>query len=360
MHPKKHRSPPARPRGQNSAPWGVVPVDPREEPSKSEDDHGVGGKKRARSNQGRCSMPPRRASTRTKKKPRKYCFQEEVAATVFPGCVDPKNRGKRSVRPRGNKPASTSWALSLDGFQNLGTAASKLRSVGILRRDISKTEENTGAAVERNNAALVDGLAEVREANGAGANCTDEQMVVLPDTSLDIKGSNHSGDNVAAKLKVSHGADANSVVQAGVPETGTLPDIEESHGPVADALAKSDVQTNNSLKDRANRAAEFDSKTISGLNLDDGNFSFDLSSAESALASLYGESDRDVCIEFAVKLLMNETPLATEAAEIEEFFTQKIHGENSAKRQRQEEPSSSCSVWGNLQTDKLLFTSRCW
>ncbi|KAM0875790.1 hypothetical protein ACQ4PT_036566 [Festuca glaucescens] len=336
MHPRNHRSQSARPRGRNSAPWGVVPaetlLDPREEPSRSENDGSVGSRKRTRSDQGLCSTPPCRASTRTKKKPRRYSFEE--AASEFRGCLDPKNLGRRSVRPRGNKPAGTAWAMSLDGFPNLGMAASStLRSGGS------------------------------EQGNGAGANCTDEQIGVADSASIGTKDSNHGGDNAAAEHKVSNGSTcANSVVQASVPATDTLPHLKESNGPVAEALDRTAVQTNKDFdppKDRANDAAEFDSKTVSGLVLDNRNVDFDLSSAESALASLYGGSDRDMCIEFAVKLLMNETPLPKEAAEIEEFFTETIHGEKRAMRQRQEGPNKSCSVWANFQSDKLQLTSRC-
>lgn len=216
--------------------------------------------------------------------------------------------------------------------------------------DAAKVEENRGAAIE--------------QGNGAGVNCDDKQLNVGADsiTSLDTKDMNHGGDNDAAEHKVSNGTCGNSVVQTIVPATDTLPHLKDSNRPGADALHRTAVQTNNDfdpLKDRANDAAEFDSKTVSGLDLENDNVQFGLSSAESALASLYGESDRDMCIEFAVKLLTNETPLPKEAVEIEEFFTQKIHGKKSAKRQRQEGPNKICSVWANFQNDKLQLASRC-
>jgi hypothetical protein len=359
MHPRNHRSQSARPRGQNSAPWGEVPAQTLLHPSKSEHDHSVGSKKRTRSDQERYSTAtaPCRVSKRIKKKPRRYRYEE--AAAEFPGCVDPKNRGKRSVRPRGNTPAAgTSWARSLDGFQNLGMAASKPQSVGSGKMKLSpgvtaassrhgagKVEENRGEGIE--------------QGNGAGANCTNEQIGVADSALLDTKDSNHGGDSVAAELKVRNGTCANSVVHTSVPATEASPDPKEGNGSVAEALAKTAIQTSNDfdpLKVRANDAAEFDYKTMSDLDLDNSKVDFDLSSAESALASLYGESDRDMCIEFAVKLLMNETPLPKEAAEIEEFFIQEINGE---QRQRQEEPNNSCSVWAKLQRDKLLLTSGC-
>jgi hypothetical protein len=250
--------------------------------------------------------------------------------------------------------------MSLDGFLNLGTAASStLQSGGSEKMestprdaDAAKVEENRGAAIE--------------QGNGAGVNCDDKQLNVGADsiTSLDTKDMNHGGDNDAAEHKVSNGTCANSVVQTIVPATDTLPDLKESKGSFADTLAKTAVQTNNGfdplkLKHRANDAAGFDSKTVSGLVLENGNVEFDLSSAESALASLYGESDRDMCIEFAIKILMNETPLPKEAVEIQEFFTEKIHCEKRAMRQRQEGPNKSCSVWANFQSDKLQLASRC-
>ncbi|XP_024313749.1 uncharacterized protein LOC112270166 [Brachypodium distachyon] len=58
---------------------------------------------------------------------------------------------------------------------------------------------------------------------------------------------------------------------------------------------------------------------------------FQNNGAESALASLYGERDRDPCVEFAVNILMNGTPLPKEAAGIEAFFTQKMYGYKNAK-----------------------------
>lgn len=77
--------------------------------------------------------------------------------------------------------------------------------------------------------------------------------------------------------------------------------------------------------------AEFHPEVFSGLNQDTRAGIYDLSSAESALASLYGESERDLSIEFAVKLLMAEIPQPNEAAEVEEFFNWTMNSGKSTK-----------------------------
>lgn len=77
--------------------------------------------------------------------------------------------------------------------------------------------------------------------------------------------------------------------------------------------------------------AEFHPEVFSGLNQDTRAGIYDLSSAESALASLYGESERDLSIEFAVKLLMAEIPQPNEAAEVEEFFNRTMNSGKSTK-----------------------------
>ncbi|CAM0906931.1 unnamed protein product [Alopecurus aequalis] len=77
-------------------------------------------------------------------------------------------------------------------------------------------------------------------------------------------------------------------------------------------------------------SAKFHPTVFPGLNLRTGAKDFDLSSAKSALASLYGKSKRDLSIEFAVKLLMGEIRLPKEAAEVEELFNRKMNRENSS------------------------------
>uniref|UniRef100_A0A0D9WYI4 Uncharacterized protein n=1 Tax=Leersia perrieri TaxID=77586 RepID=A0A0D9WYI4_9ORYZ len=57
--------------------------------------------------------------------------------------------------------------------------------------------------------------------------------------------------------------------------------------------------------------------------------------SEAALASIYGEPSKwDLCITFAVKLLMDEMPLPEHAAEVEEFFRQKMNSANNTKAGR--------------------------
>lgn len=193
MYPKKQRSRSGRARGQDPKAWGSLLGSKLEEQSKR-DDHppSVVGSKRKRAHK----------SSEIKGADAKLAIDLEaaMAAIDFP---QPKNRGKRSARPRATK-AAAPWAASLDGFQN----------------------------------------------NGAGTN---------------------------------------PVVKHGVPATVSYADLD---------VVATDV---------------------------------DLSSAESALASLYGERDRDPCVEFAVNILMNGTPLPKEAAGIEAFFTQKMYGYKNAK-----------------------------
>ena len=55
---------------------------------------------------------------------------------------------------------------------------------------------------------------------------------------------------------------------------------------------------------------------IPGLDLSHGAEKFDTSTAESALASLCAVSVPNPCVEFAVKVLKDETPLPAEASEV--------------------------------------------
>jgi hypothetical protein len=108
----------------------------------------------------------------------------------------------------------------------------------------------------------------------------------------------------------------NSTLWAGVRVTDT-------------AAAYSLLQSNLTPQKGKAKNVQFQPTVFSGLNLHTRAQDFDLSSAKSALAALYGESKRDLSVEFAVKLLMDEIRLPKEAAEVENFFKRKM---NSKKR----------------------------
>jgi hypothetical protein len=89
------------------------------------------------------------------------------------------------------------------------------------------------------------------------------------------------------------------------------------------AAAYSLLKSNLPLQKGKGNNIQFQPTVFSGLNLHTGAEYFDLSNAKSALASLYGESKRDLSIEFAVKLLMDEIRLPKEAAEMEKSSTER-------------------------------------
>lgn len=372
MHPKKHGKRSARPRGKNSTPWGPLEglLNSEREPSEYGNDKNVGSKK-MKSNQG--GNPPCRASKRVHKlkenssegsKAELLAIKTDIAERI-----DTIKRGKRSVRPRGNIPAS--W-VPMDGLQNFEKELSKhgndqkvgskkmksthgattlcnayiIEQTDVMMVDtLGEVEESIGAeANKRTGVPMTDTLDEAEDGNGSDANATEQIGVTIPNTSFEFKDSNHADANAVeqmevwmvdttAEVKLSNGENEKNVVQAGVPTTDTLADPKESNGSIANPLEQSALQMNDVADAQQGKAnnAEFVREISSGLDLEVVDENFDLSSAESALASLYGESERDLCIEFAVKLLMEEMPLPKEATQVEEFFRQKMNGEKSAK-----------------------------
>ncbi|KAL6611249.1 hypothetical protein ACP70R_039177 [Stipagrostis hirtigluma subsp. patula] len=115
-------------------------------------------------------------------------------------------------------------------------------------------------------------------------------------------------------------SDAGSLEKTSIFMNDTLTDLKESKGVVDNFLEQktSAICLHKAKEDNTELPS-------TELSLGYGFSNYEVSRAESALASLYGNSERDRSVEFAVKLLMDETPLPTEDAEVEEFFSQKMN-----------------------------------
>ncbi|KAF8690864.1 hypothetical protein HU200_004015 [Digitaria exilis] len=119
------------------------------------------------------------------------------------------------------------------------------------------------------------------------------------------------------------GASEISLEQTAILMNNTFLGFPKSKGAVADDLmATTDVI---SLYQDREKCTKFDAAIIPGLDLNDGAENFDTSTAESALASLCSlcaVSVPDSCVEFAVKVLKDETPLSAEVSKVDRFFMQ--------------------------------------
>ncbi|KAF0907808.1 hypothetical protein E2562_020877 [Oryza meyeriana var. granulata] len=160
----------------------------------------------------------------------------------------------------------------------------------------SKGKEKTGTDndfTKKTDVPVIDTIVEVKSSTGADANKQDG--LPTPDTPLESMDNKH--------------AIADAIQQADALMTDdALADFKESNGAAANALEQQ-------------AAAQATDVTYPMEDHKEGN---GVSYAEAALASIYGEpSEWDLCITFAVKLLMDETPLPEDATEVEEFFRKK-------------------------------------
>ncbi|CAN6180033.1 unnamed protein product [Urochloa humidicola] len=122
-----------------------------------------------------------------------------------------------------------------------------------------------------------------------------------------------------------------SFEQAAILMNNTFLDFTKSKDAVADGLmATIDVI---SLYQDREQCTKFDPAIIPGLDLNHGAENFDTSTGQSALASLYSlcaVSVPDPCIEFAVRVLKDETPIPAKFSEVNGLFRQMTYRQKSS------------------------------
>lgn len=340
-YPKKQGMRSARPRGNNSSPW-VLPegfLNSQNELSKHGSDQNIGSKKRVFTEGGNSTsiVPKKELKLMTNS-----CQYDNVelqgTKTDIGEGIDPKSRGKRSIQPRGEKPASF---VSLDGLHRFERELKKHVNdqIGLASITVQKVKENNDDAVEQAIAPMVLTLAEVKGVIGNA----DKNTCVPTTNTLEVRESNKQ-DVIATEqmdvvmtdttyeFMVSNGTGTKCVVQDSDLWTNTLADLNLSNGASINAAQTAVLTSDVVYSQQGKRNIEDVQPTIfPDLNLDTGAVDSDISGAES-LASVYGLSERDPCTKFAIKLLISEIPLPKEAAEVEEFFSQKMSNERAQYR----------------------------
>ncbi|KAG8080680.1 hypothetical protein GUJ93_ZPchr0007g5004 [Zizania palustris] len=230
--------------------------------------------------------------------------------------IDPKKRGKRSVRPRGHEPAP--WASlhrELPSFQTdeCNPAGGDQDVFSGKMKPAAEGDKNSGS---RDDVPKVGASAKVKSTTSD---------VPAPDASVKLKDSSkHAGAGADAD-------DADAVEQkdvlmiAGADVTGSSAPQHAAAQVVTGAIYPIKVKTENVTFDTAASSA------LDGGIRHGGTF-YGSSGAEAALAAIYGRepSGWDMCVAFAVKLLKDEAQLPEDAAQVEEFFRQKMDSTGSS------------------------------
>ncbi|KAL5197759.1 hypothetical protein ABZP36_001271 [Zizania latifolia] len=225
--------------------------------------------------------------------------------------IDPKKRGKRSVRPRGRE---------LPNFQ-IGKCnpGDDQHVLSVKMKTAAKGHKNTGSdneVISETHVPKVGTSAEVKSTSAADANKQGD--VPAPDASVKLMDSKHAD------------VDADAVEQKDVLITSVaVADVTGSNAPqqaaaqITDTIYPMEVKTENATFDTADVSSALDGGSHGGTFCDSG--------AEAALAAIYGEpSEWDMCVAFAVKLLKDEAQLPEDAAQVEEFFRQKMDSTGSS------------------------------
>ncbi|KAF2922670.1 uncharacterized protein [Oryza sativa Japonica Group] len=294
MLPKIHGKRSDRPRGRNHTPWAPLQglLNSVRNIRKYVNDRSVGSKMMKSTE--RDSMSSSASETAPKLKDNngedtKYKLLE--IKTEITERIDPKTRGKRSARHRVKEPALWTSQDELQKFETGKNRNGNEQAVYSRKRKktASKGEAKTGTGndvTEKTGVRVIDTSAEVK--NSTSENTNQKDGVPTLNTPMDKKLS---------------GADAFKQEDALIADDAGA-GLKDSNGAAASALDQHATGATNPMENKA----------------DNG-----VSGAEAALASIYGEpSEWDMCITFAVKLLMDEMPLPEDAAEVEEFFRQSI------------------------------------
>ncbi|XP_066392249.1 uncharacterized protein [Miscanthus floridulus] len=243
--------------------------------------------------------------------------------------VQSMKRGKRSARQR--RKSSVPWVELLGfNFRNVGRTRQKDLAVG--SKKMKRTRRGTKSLCVNNRGAK--GKKSVGGGRDASKQSTPANLDKAQDNAADTDAAEHlsvpkSDTSSKSKEQCGTGADEYASNRSGVPVPAddTLMsnisiDLKNSKDAVADGLmTTTDVI---SLYEAKENHTKFDPTIIPGLDLEDGADKFDTSTAQSALASLSTVSAPDPCIEFAVKLLKDETPLTAYVPEVDAIIRKMI------------------------------------
>nr|TKW31810.1 hypothetical protein SEVIR_2G130300v2 [Setaria viridis] len=228
-------------------------------------------------------------------------------------------RGKRSARQRVK--SSEPWIQQLAALKSRNVARRVRRNDrGVGSKNMKRTRRATKSWRVNNRAAK--GKKHVGGEDDASTQSMGRAAQTNAIEHLSRPKSDSSSASISSEVKGSNGPSEISLEQAAILMNNTFLGFTKSKGAVADDLmATTDVIS--LYQDREKRCTKFDPAIIPGLDLNNGAEKFDTLTAESALeslCSLCGVSVPDSCVEFAVKVLKNETPLPAEVSPVDGFF----------------------------------------
>lgn len=253
--------------------------------------------------------------------------QEPGAKLDITMIVQSMKRGKRSARQKRN--SSVPW-VELLGFNFRNVERARRNNLAVGSKKMKRTSRGTKSLCVNNRGAK--GKKSVGGGRDANNQSTPANLDKALDNAADTDAAEHLSvlkSDTSSKSKEQCGTDADeyasnhSGVPVPVPADDTLMnnisiDFKKSKDAVADGLmTTTDVI---SLYEAKENHTKFDPAIIPGLDLEDGADKFDTSTSQSALASLSTVSAPDPCIEFAVKLLKDETPLTAYVPEVDEII----------------------------------------
>ncbi|CAN6213932.1 unnamed protein product [Urochloa humidicola] len=274
-------------------------------------------------------------------------------------------RRKRSAqqRVRSSKPwvqqlwtlTSTNMARGHRYIKGVGSKKMKRTRGGTkpwsVNNRVAKGKKHVGDEGDASNQTIP---ANVEEAKGRATDTNATEHLSMPKTDTSSASKEQCGIHaneyafkpsgvpvayISSEVKDSNGGPSEiSFEQAAILMNNTFLGFTKSKDAVADGLmATIDVI---SLYQDREQCTKFDPAIIPGLDLNDGAENFDTSTGQSALASLCSVcavSVPDPCIEFAVRVLKDETPIPAKASEVIELFRQMTYRQKS----RIAEPSQS-------------------
>ncbi|XP_066396054.1 uncharacterized protein [Miscanthus floridulus] len=243
--------------------------------------------------------------------------------------VQSMKRRKRSARQR--RKSSVPW-VELLGFNFINVERARRNDLAVDSKKMKRTHRGAKSLCVKNK------RAKGKKSVGGGRDATNQSAPAnldkAQDNAADTDAAEHLSvpkSDTSSKSKEQCGTDADEYAskQSGVPVPVPVPandtlmnnisiDFKKSKDAVVDGLmTTTDVI---SLYGAKENHTKFNPAIIPGFDLEDGADKFDTSTAQSALASLSTVSTPDPCIEFAVKLLKDETPLTAYVPEVDEII----------------------------------------
>ncbi|PAN10865.1 hypothetical protein PAHAL_2G119000 [Panicum hallii] len=251
----------------------------------------------------------------------------------IPKILHSMKRRKRSARPMVK--SSEPWAQQLEALNSRLNVRVRRNYQGVGSKKMKRTRRGRGRRTPRRTTLTAKGKKHVGgeadasnqpipansdEAKGRAADADATEPLSAPKSDSSSVSKEQCGvptAHVSSELKDSNGPSDISMEQAAILMNTTFLGFTASKGAAADDLmATTDVI---SLYQDREKRAKLDPAITPGLDLNHGAEKFDTSTAESALASLCSlcaVSVPDPCVEFAVKVLKDETPLPAGASEV--------------------------------------------